>query len=415
MLSFFKKLLRSRGRRYELQKRKLLRGTPSDLMALAKDDDTNPEILYYLAQKGDAGVRLAVAHNAATPGQAAVLLAQDNSVDVRLALADRLLRLVPDLSPERQGQLYAYAVQVLGVLAQDEMLQVRRALTSVLRDVAKAPPAVVSRLARDVEREVSEPILRFCVALADEDMLDILRGHPASWVVTAIAERPAVSPAVSDAVYETGDVPATTALLNNKGAALSVETLQKIVDNARAHPEWHHGMALRPELSIDLARQMTGFVDQLVLDVLEKRSDFDAATRQNLVAIIRRRLDYAQDGGPDENAAAKVARYVRQERLTPDVISDALAWYDTEFVEMALAVLSGVHPSIVRRVVESKSPKSVVALCWKSGLPMRLCIEVQKLLARIQPQEILYARGGTDYPLSAEEMEWQLEFFGVGK
>ena len=45
-------------------------------------------------------------------------------------------------------------------------------------------------LARDVERDVSEPILRFCAALSDRDLLDILKSHPASWVVVRASAKP---------------------------------------------------------------------------------------------------------------------------------------------------------------------------------------------------------------------------------
>jgi uncharacterized protein (DUF2336 family) len=411
MLSFFKNLFSSRAKQYELQKQRLIRAAPEDLQALAEDIETNPEILYYLAQTGDDRIRRAVANNASTPVQAATLLAQDAQVDVRMALAARILDLLPGLSPEKQGQLYAYAVQVLGMLAQDEVLQVRRALTTVLRDYAKAPPAVVSRLARDVEREVSEPILRFCLALPDSELLDILSGHPSPWVVGAIAERPVVSAAVSDAVFETGDVAATTALVKNAGAALSDGTLQKIVELAHDHPEWHRPVAARPELSFELVRQMAGFVDQAVLSVLEQRSDFDPATRQQIRGLVHRRLEYAQN--PSEPAAMKIARYASAGKMTPDVIADALAWNDMDFVELALAGLSGIHPAVVRKMLSAGTAKPVVALCWRAKLPMRLCIEVQKQAAHLAPPDILYAKGGTDYPLTAEEIKWQLEFFGV--
>ena len=102
-----------------------------------------------------------------------------------------------------------------------------------MKDYAKAPPKVVGQLARDVEREVAEPVLRFCLALSDDDLLDILKGHPESWVISTIAERPIVSEEVAGAVIDTKDVSANKALIKNEGARLSTTILQKIIEYSR--------------------------------------------------------------------------------------------------------------------------------------------------------------------------------------
>lgn len=415
MFSFFKNIFSTHKKsRVDARQEEMLKsGDPVKLRQLAESTDTHPEILYYLAKTGDDAVRRAVATNRATPVQASTLLANDKSVDVRVALVARLVELLPDLSPDRQSQLYAYAVQALGLLAQDEVFKIRRALSTTLQDYAKAPPAVVARLARDVEREISEPILRFCVALPDDDMIEILKGHPEAWVISTIASRDQVSEGLSAAVVDTGDAVATGVLLGNVGAKFSQKTLQNIIERAREHPEWHQPIALRSELSLELARQLSGFVSAVVLEVLEKRSDFDAATRQGLMEIIKRRLDYQNKSAPNEPAAEKVARFVEAGKLTAEVILDALSWQEKDFVILSLSYLSNIPPDTVRKMLSAGSAKPVVALCWNAKLPMRFCIELQKSGARLQPKDILYAKGGTDYPMNEDDIKWQLEFYGI--
>jgi uncharacterized protein (DUF2336 family) len=410
MFSFFKKLFG--GEKYTKQKEQLTSGDAAKLQALASGKDTHPEILYFLAKNESPDIRRAVASNALTPVQAATLLATDGNVDVRLALAARLVELLPGIPPEKHGQLYAYAVQALGMLAQDEVFQVRKALSTTLRDYAKAPPAVVGRLARDVEREVAEPILRYCVALSDDDMLDILSHHPEPWVIATIASRPTVSDKVSHAVVETKDISGTTVLVNNSGAVFSEDTLRIIVESAPQYPEWHKPIALRPEMSLELGRKLAGFVSEAVLSVLEGRSDFDPAMRSNIAAVVKRRLDYAREGLV-ETPLEKAKRYVSAKALTPDVIQDALAWHETEFLVLALSLMADIHPQVVKKMISLGTAKPVIALCWRAKLPMRLCIEIQKELAKIPPQDLIYAKGGTDYPMSEADIKWQLEFFGV--
>ena len=58
------------------------------------------------------------------------------------------------------------------------------------------------------------------------------------------------------------------------------------------------------------------------------------------------------------------------------------------------------------------SPKGMTALAWNAGLGMRTAVQLQLRLARVPPTKILQARNGIDFPLSEEEMHWQIEFFG---
>jgi len=413
MFGLLRKIFGLDKKLYEKQKTLLINGTVEQRQQIAQDTSTHPEALYYLAKDTDENVRRAVAVNKSTPVQASALLANDKSTDVRLALAARLVELLPGLSEEKHSQLYAYAVQALGVLAQDEVLKIRQALATALKDHAKAPPKVVGKLARDVEREVSEPILRFCVALSDEDLLEILADHPESWAISAIAARPKVSARVGDAVVETKDVPAGKVLIRNPGAVFTDVLLFKIIERARDYPDWHEDIAVRHELSLDLARKLAGFVSQKVLDVLEKRDDFDPATRAEIAEIVRRRIDFNRPGSAAETPENKIERYVKAGHLSPGVITDALAWQDHKFVQLALAHLSQIHPIVVEKMLTSGSAKPIVALCWKAKLPMRVAIELQRSYARLAPKDFMYAKGGTDYPMEPAEIKWQLEFYGV--
>ena len=78
----------------------------------------------------------------------------------------------------------------------------------------------------------------------------------------------------------------------------------------------------------------------------------------------------------------------------------------------ALAVRGGVAADLVEKVVQIQSIKGVVALAWKAGLSMDLAEQLQQRLAGIAPDQVLKATGGANYPLSEDEMKWQLEFLG---
>jgi uncharacterized protein (DUF2336 family) len=413
MARMFSKIFKKKPKEYAAQREAMRSGDVGARLSLARDSETNKEILYYLAEKDPvAEVRAAVAQNEATPVQVSPVLAGDADQDVRLALAGRLLELLPDVAADQQSQLYAFTVQALGTLALDEVLKIRVALSATLKDHAHTPPKVAGQLARDVEREVSEPVLRLCAALSDEDLLDILKSHPASWVVEAVAERGSVSADVSSAVIETRDARGGVALIGNEAADVGESLLHKIVEMARSLPEWQKPMAVRKALPLSVARELAEYVDASVRNLLVSRGDFDTAMTEEIAAVFRRRVDFV-DEAPQESAVDRLARLVESGGLTEDVLSDALAMRDFEFVALAIAHMAKTSQGEIEKIFEMKAAKPIVAISWSAGLSMRMALQLQKDMGQVPPKELMYPKGGTDYPLSDEDLEWQLEFLGL--
>jgi len=412
MFRWLKKLIISEQKHYQDEKDTLSGKDVKKRRAVASDDTSHPEVLYYLSEDKDVQVRRAVAQNMMTPLQASKIIAEDKDVDVRLALAERLVKLLPELSEDLHSQLYGFAVQALGVLAQDEMLKVRRALVTALRDHAYAPPSVVGQLARDIERDVSEPILRFCLRLSDDDLLDILSHHPEPWVISAIANRENVTEAVAEGVLDAGDIVAGKNLIKNKSADFGDRLMRKIVEKARDCPEWHEDLVLRKNLSMDMVRIIVGFANKAVLALLQNRKDFDPETSKEIAALVKRRIAFQQQNNEHETAEQKVNRYHKAGQISLETLQDALSWEEKDFVKIALARVLNVHPLIIEKICASRAAKPLVALSWFAGFPPRFSVEVQKHLGQVVHTEILYPRGGSDYPLARDEMIWQLEFYG---
>lgn len=400
---------------YEAEREIAHTGTARERLTLAQNTRTHKEILYYLAENDPEDiVRKAVAGNESTPVQAAPFMAMDTSQDVRMALAERLVRLLPDVDCDRHSQAYAFVVQALGTLALDHVLVVRKALSSAIKDCAYAPPKIAMQLARDIEREVSEPILRYCAALSDEDLIALLAEHPEDWVAPAIARREAVSEDVSKAVVDARHTEGVTALLINPGAQITEALLSYIVETSRQIPEWQSPVATFAGLSAELARELAGFVDQSVRDVLAARQDLDETVREDIASTVQRRVAFtAGDGRTQATGVAKLQDYVQTDRLDEGVIADALAMHDYEFVKGALAHLADITMSDVERVLSMKSPKAIVALTWKAGLGMRMALALQKDPAKIDHRELLYPKDGEAFPLSLEELKWQIEFLDL--
>ncbi len=425
MIELLQRVFRSSGKTidYQTQKELAASAQPADRRKLAADTSARPEVLYYLAGDADAGVRAAVAGNEATPVQADLLLARYRDAGVRVDLAAKIAARAPGLSREAHDRLRKLTYEVLDILVRDQVTRVRQVIAEALKDVADVPPEIIRLLARDCELVVAAPVLEFSPLLSDEDLLDIIAQAPVSGAVAAIARRPQVPTPVADAIGATADADAIAALLANPSAQIREETLDRLVERAPGVPTWHKPLVQRPRLSPSIAKKLAGFVADHLLRLLSERRDLDPATAREVAAVVKRRLAEEAPAAaepaktPSKNGSEALARALRLKRdgkLDEAMVLQA-ATGDRSFARAALAVLADLPVEVIDRVLQAHSPKGVTALAWKCGLAARAAHKLQLQLGQIAPTAALKPREDGGYPLSAEAMQWQIDFFlGMG-
>ncbi|TDQ86483.1 uncharacterized protein (DUF2336 family) [Dongia mobilis] len=395
---------------YEEAKRLAAAGSERDRSSLAARSDMRPEILYFLAEDKSNAVRRAIAGNAATPRQADLRLARDADEGVRELLAVKIGQLAPDLPQETRSQVRDLTIQVLETLARDQAVKVRRIVAEALKDLTDAPPHIIQELARDLEIRVAGPVLQYSPILSDSDLLEIISSGPIRGALSAIARRAQIGERLADAIIAAAieapeESETITALLNNRNTAIREETLDIILDKAPAVEEWQEPLVKRPLLPMNAIRRLADFVSSSLFDLLQARPDLDRATAKAVAKAVKKRLaaesrerDAARNDAPPPPGDA-------------EAMSAAIAGGKQEQVAAALARDAILNPAIVRKILTSMSAKAVTALAWKAGLTMRQALQLQLKIAGIAPHQVLNPRGGTDYPLSEREMEWQLELF----
>ena len=334
---------------------------------------------------------------------------------MRHDLAAKLARLVPGLGASDQKQTARYVVEALEILTRDQAVRVRRILAETLRDVAQAPPSVIQALARDVEQVVACPVLEFSPLLNDRDLIDIIGGGCVSGKLAAISRRRGLGSPVCDAIVATDDRDAITALLANDSTQIREETLDALVDQSRSVETWQEPLVERPALPSRMVLKLAGFVAGHLLERLRGRDSLDQETTRLVAEEVGRRLaaDEAAEEVAGETAAETARRLFDGGELDDDAVFDALSRGDRGLVRNALGLLSGLDEDTVARILDSGSAKGITALAWKAGLAMRIASQIQLRMGGLGPSKVLNARGGTDYPLTPEEMTWQLEFFAT--
>ena len=372
---------------------------------VAQDKAARPEILFYLADDADAAVRRAVAENKRTPRQADLILTRDKDESVRERLAAKIAALVPEFAKEERQKIRALSEKVLETLARDHAVKVRQVVAEALKDSVHAPLAVIQKLARDIEIQVAAPILEHSPLLTDEDLLEIISAGPIRGALAAIIKRETLSETLTDGVARAAladpqESNIVRKLLQNHSAQIREDTLDRILDQASRIPVWHEPLVQRPTLPGKAIKRLAAFVSRALLEVLQNRPDLDEKTAKDVAKTVRKRLE-AEGAAPDAPPVGEEA------------ISAAIGAGKRDAVAAALARDSKLPATVVSSILDSKSAKAVTALAWRAKLPMRQALQLQLRVAHIPPTAALNPRGGTDYPLTPAEMEWQLGLFGT--
>jgi uncharacterized protein (DUF2336 family) len=380
---------------------------------LAGRTDAGDAVLQYLAEHGAPATRAAVAANIAAPPKVNRLLAADDDENVRIELAIKIARLIPGLSAEEGGRIFAMTVETLEFLAGDSAVRVRAVLAEEIKNLPNVPKHVVTALARDLEYVVAAPVLEYSPLLSDADLIEVIACGQVREVLAAVARRRPLSENVSDALVQSLDVPAVAALLVNPDAAIRKTTLERVVKEAEEIESWQLPLALRADLSARAVRRIAGFVGSAIIERLAARHDLSSSTRQYLNRQLRLRLDEKSD--PREKAAAteSVAKARESNTLDAGFVEDAALTGQRERVIQALAELSQVPVEKVRRILSSGKAGPLVALAWHAGLSMRVAFKLQTFVMKLPAHALLPARGGVGFPLTPEEMSWQLSCFDI--
>ncbi len=391
---------------------------------LAARHDLVPELLYYLAEDTSVAVRLVVAANPASPAHADLLLAKDSDEGVRAVLAEKFAGLSSGTSAVN-SRLRELAHEAMMLLAKDQEMRVRQILSEALREVASAPADVIRRLAWDVETAVAAPVLMSSPVLTDADLIEIIMAKPSQGAVSAVSQRAGVSDSVSDAIVDSKDVEAIALLLGNASAQIREETLDRLIDEAAQIDLWHLPLAMRPKLPSKAAVKIAQVVAEDVLTRMQARNDLSIEATMKVREIVLKRLGDGVALMPGKHGAAgNVPRGMRPDddnvfdraaeewaagTLDEQALMRELTRGDIRFAKAILAVMADVPYKAVERIRETRSIRGCVAISWRAGLSAKSAEIVQQKLGLVKIADILRADGG-HYPMSEEDMTWQVDF-----
>jgi hypothetical protein len=187
----------------------------------------------------------------------------------------------------------------------------------------------------------------------------------------------------------------------NGSAQIREATLDALVERSVEHPDWHDPLIRRPALSDQSAKTLSRIVADHMLEVLAARSDLDPVLAAELRTRVSAQMERAREAAEPP---------IQMARPTEADLIAAAREGDKRKAAAMLAAAACVPLPAVWRAATLRSAKGLVSLAWKAGFSMQTGYEMQVLLAGLSPGSVLKPGPGNSFPMSVQEMSWQVDF-----
>ena len=323
--------------------------------------------------------------------------------------------MVPELDLEESEQLTELALEVLEILANDELPRVRAIIAQELKSEKAVPKGIIQNLAEDLEDIVSVPILEYSPLLSEADLLEIISRGMKGRALVAVARRRKLTKPVVDAVVAEKDKKATKAIIENSSAKISGKTFDTISDDAENNKEWHNAMVYRDGLPMRTVMRIATFVSAALMKTLIERNSGQKDVVEKLRKTVRSRIEKGELDGSESKAIEPAFERAEADHkkgaLDEKQIDKALIDGDNAYVRYALALMAGLTQETVAKMLNTGSAKAITALVWKTGLSMSIAVLVQQKIGRLKGSKLLKPTADGGYPLDQEDLDWYLESF----
>ena len=222
---------------------------------------------------------------------------------------------------------------------------------------------------------VALPVIQFSDVLSDEDLVSIVRECGES-KQAAVARRPGLSEAVSEALVDTGNERVVGILLSNHEAQISDKALIKVVSGFADSSEIQALMVERPTLSLAVCEPLISRISESLREQLITRHELP---RELADELLRHGQERAAAAGPVVQSATADTRHLverlhARNALAPNLLLRALCVCDLNFFKAAMSVMAGIPAENVNALIFDEGPAGFKAVFRASGLPRDLFV-----------------------------------------
>ncbi|MEE8393551.1 MAG: DUF2336 domain-containing protein [Rhodospirillales bacterium] len=273
-----------------------------------------------------------------------------------------LLREVTDLFLEAPEQLNDHETEhfadIIGKIAFDLEMEVRRHLAEKLSTIEWAPHSLVKALAND-EIEVARPVLTNSGVLRNADLIDIVKRRSQEHLL-AVSKRQSVAEEVSDSLVERGNGTVLESLARNQGAELSRKSMEAMVSRSEKNEALHEPLVTRRDLPGDLMNEMFWQVSAALRQhILSTVNDIDENQLDEIIGETETWFDAEQREESLSQAERFVIRKEKMNQLDAALISQLVRQGRVPELVAAFARLIKTDLRMARRIVFDNSGEAL--------------------------------------------------------
>lgn len=255
------------------------------------------------------------------------------------------------------------ALEIMAALLRDAEIEIRKELAKRFANEPTAPRALIVGLAHDVIA-VAQPVLLYSPVLQDSDLVGVIEARGTAHRV-AVANRPQVGPRVADALAQTKEPLVAMTLLQNIAVRLPESTLRELALQAVDNAEISHCLALRPEMTPEIAETLYWLVSQELRQHLRQQFDFnpktlDRALQDVVSKLVRRETDPV-------NRRSLADRLIASGAVDAGFLIELLKSRGVELFRTLMQELTQIAESALEVVYQPEGLESLALICRALG------------------------------------------------
>ena len=246
------------------------------------------------------------------------------------------------------------AARILGLMARDIEVRVRRAVAQHVKSCPYLPAELALTLANDIET-VALPVIQYASVLGEAELIALIDSGSVDKQI-AVAKRKSLSEPVSDALVETGDIKVVGTLLANHGAEIGERSYDKVLDKFSDDPRIQELMLERPTLPLATTERLITCISIELRERVLARHGVDGALTDELIrqgsegALTRSVAADRKEG----EVQGLVDRLKGKGELTPTLVLRALLEGDLVLFEAAMAAMAEMSVANARAFLHDR-------------------------------------------------------------
>lgn len=259
--------------------------------------------------------------------------------------------------------------EILRRLTRDVEMAIRIALAQRLAEDVTAPHDLIMLLVDDTV-EVARPLIINSPLLSENDVLKLIAeagiGHQ-----EAVAGRPNIGVAVTDALVHAGHETVLLALVRNVTARISNATYETLVQKSRDLTGLQEPLIRRPDLPPQLADNMCEWVSDVLKTYI--KTNYQMAAKNVEAALIEAKLVVRSEppgphDPPADSAQKLVDKLAQSGQLKAGFLMRVLSQGQTDLFDLAFARMMGMELQPFRHAFYEKGPRLVALSCRAAGI-----------------------------------------------